>query len=348
MGQRSREKREERERRLEAAHQIEEDQAEQRIHPFFIWMRNSGILSAFCGGIAVICTARFFWWSVTLIHVGVLFFGIDLWAGEFKRHPKWKYSITLVLIGALAIFNYEVVWISTPLGVAADSDTFGHPPGSMLGGIAWQPKFGELYLHISNPSEYDDENMVIHIRPDVPVVAAEQASQLSDINLIPDSDPNDSAPFPFVRSSIGDQNIPLALIATEAGYRLYCGRLPARESIDIVMALAKIKENDVVIMLEKNKEDKALITFGNPDGVNGADAIGRVKENTGLIKVQMGMADGAQKYQWLATKLDEQFFGSSPMCRHLHIEARFEAAQRIVNRTMEISVVDHQSDTSTR
>jgi hypothetical protein len=105
-----------------------------------------------------------------------------------------------------------------------------------------RPEFTELQVWINNPSEnnYDDISPVI--RPNDPIAAIAQATNVPDVSF---EDKNGvSLRLTDINPTAGTKTaIPVVLLATDAGYRVRCPRLPAKTTIRVEIALADIKWN---------------------------------------------------------------------------------------------------------
>jgi hypothetical protein len=138
-----------------------------------------------------------------------------------------------------AAFTQWFVLVPGPLPVYASVTDGEYPPGTKVGGIAWKPQFTELKVSIQNPTNKPYEDLNILLRPNEPVAAISQISDLPEVSF-QDNNGGMTRLFDIDQSGIS-KVAPLALLGTDAGYRVQCHRLPAHSTLKIVMALADFK-----------------------------------------------------------------------------------------------------------
>jgi hypothetical protein len=180
-----------------------------------------------------------FWLGVVCIYVGLLAAIVDLWFETGLRgKPVWRIVGSVVVGLFIYGFSQYLVFVDAPLDVSGSQTDGEYPMGTAISGIQWRKEFTELNIEMVNPTDrvYEDLNLVI--RPTEPVVAVEQISRFPGISF---EDKNDLTTHLLDIPRQGDSKaIPLDLLATDAGYRMRCPRLPAHSTIKIEMALANI------------------------------------------------------------------------------------------------------------
>jgi hypothetical protein len=117
----------------------------------------------------------------------------------------------------------------------------------VINGIQWQPDYTELDVVINNPSESNYDDLNILIRPDFPVAQIAQMSNLSDVSFedkmgVTARVTQEEAPLFPPRAPFGPAS-PYVLLATNAGYKVHCGRIPPTSSLRLVLALVDIKQS---------------------------------------------------------------------------------------------------------
>lgn len=187
--------------------------------------------------------ADWFWVGVTAIYLGFVLLALDVWfEPDFGDRWKTKGIIWGAILIAVIAFSWGIVFVEGPLPVSAFVTDGEYPTGTVIAGISWKPQFTELTVDIDNPKDraYKDLNLVI--RPTEAVAAIAQTTSVSDVSF---EDKNGlSAQILDLDPRTGSSKaIPLVLLATDAGYRLRCGRLPAHTHLKIVMALTDLKWN---------------------------------------------------------------------------------------------------------
>jgi len=200
------------------------------------WLRTAGGAAELFGWGGLVL-ADWFWVGVAAIYLGFALLALDVW---FEPDRKTKTIIGVAILVFTVAFSWGVVFVEGPLPINVFATDGEYPIGTVISGVSWRPQFTELNVDIENPKDrpYEDLNLVI--RPTSAVAVLAQTSGISDVSFedknglsthILDLDP---------RTGIS-KAIPLVLLATDAGYRVRCGRLPARDHLRIVMALADIK-----------------------------------------------------------------------------------------------------------
>ena len=179
---------------------------------------------------------QFFWLSVSLVYGGLLLFGIDLYfEPEFKRRSKWIGEI--VILCFIGVFSVKYVFVSAPINVLYVFSAQEYVSGVPINGIAWRPVFSELDVIVNNPTDdnYDDVNILI--RPDHPIATIKQLSNLADVSFEDYFGVTDT----IMIQEVGKPATPMTLLATNAGYKVHCGRIPPKSSLRLVMALVDFK-----------------------------------------------------------------------------------------------------------
>lgn len=214
----------------------------EKVREILGWLRAIGFGSTVLGGVVLTQTPEFFHYSVGLVYIGIVLIGLDLYFEPFFERLKLyaKIAIGLIFVIVVAGFSKAVVFVKSPLDVSAFMTDAEYPAGEVIAGIKWRPEFTELQVRISNPSgrPYDDLNIVI--RPTSAVAAIAQDTNIPDVSF---EDKNGFIAHLIDTDLIHEKStaIHLDLLATDAGYRVRCGHLPAHTTIRVIMALADIK-----------------------------------------------------------------------------------------------------------
>jgi hypothetical protein len=112
-----------------------------------------------------------------------------------------------------------------------------YPSGTSLGQISWSSRFGDTRLLVIAKEDYTD--LDITIRPNAPVAAIGQISNLNEVENPPVSDATFTQQL--VIGSTGQRiSNPLVLVATSGGYRIRCKTLPHDRKLEMVIATADI------------------------------------------------------------------------------------------------------------
>lgn len=212
---------------------------EDGLHVLRIWSRGVGASSLLLG-IGCALFTDWFWIAVILGYLGLAVVLIDVLMDAELRQHGWPWFGAVGFVIAIAvIFSLAFVFVSAPLVTNSVQINAEQPVGEGPGGLTWRPEFTEVDVFIENPTDivYEDLNLVI--RPDTPVAAIGQLSHFDGVSF-EDKD--------GVAMRLADYNpasrravvIHQDLLATDAGYRVRCVRLP-KGTLRIVIALAEIK-----------------------------------------------------------------------------------------------------------
>jgi hypothetical protein len=216
--------------------------SKRKFHPLFKWFRNAGFASELLGWGGLLL-GGWFLTGVTLIYLGFLVLGIDLWLEPTLRSKLVWRAFGLFLVALFAgAFTLGMVFVKAPLEVSAFMTDADYPTGTKIANIEWRREFTEVDVWITNPSEKTYDDLLILIRPTVPIAAI---SQLTNVPSVSFEDKNGlTLHLMDVNLDSGIKTgIPLELLATDAGYRVRCARLPGGTTLKIVLALAEIKWN---------------------------------------------------------------------------------------------------------
>ncbi len=153
-----------------------------------------------------------------------------------------------------------------------------YPDNTFLGGIKWSKYFTELHMIINNPTENDFKEFNLEINLTSPIVGIGQVSNIPNIYFSSLSD------LVKHQEIIDPKNQrisnPLILIATNGGYRLNAEKIPSKRNLEIIIALADIKDTprgdsnifnkNYILTVKYNSEGKDFCDwFGNkPDLTN--------------------------------------------------------------------------------
>jgi hypothetical protein len=164
--------------------------------------------------------------------------------------PILGYAVCAV-VGALLLCGYW--WFAGKLfadshktpTLYATASKAEYPPGTTLGQIPWSRRFTDLRVSLLNsgPTEWTDIDLIV--TPDAAIAAMGQITSVPNIVTSPVASTNQTFQIELVNRATGKRTAnPLVLIASEAGYRVQCPKLAARQRIELVIALAGIPDYD--------------------------------------------------------------------------------------------------------
>lgn len=230
----------------------------------FLPWAGPGIVSLL-GGVAGMAKAepRFFWLCALGIYFGLVWLLVDLCLQRFSRAAKISGSTVILTI--ISFFSVEWVFREHPIDVHSDFSSNDQLTDSVFGGIKWRPEYSKLTVTIGNFSARHYSDIDLLVRPSCSIAAAGILSANASVASFQD---NSGLRSGSQNVPVGQKRfleIPLVTLATEAGYRLRCEKLPADGGvITMVFALVAIKPHsaDVRNIAAKNpKETVAHLTF---------------------------------------------------------------------------------------
>ncbi len=208
----------------------------------------------------------FFWFAITLVYAGLALLIVDVQL-EPSITARFRRIAQIVVVSGILLFSWKVVFVSAPLNFFALSTRVEYEPGTTIAGISWRPYFSEMDVSITNPTERNYEDLELVITPDHPVAAIGQLSNLTDVSFEDNYGVSERA---TIRDLSKQYAVALVLLATDAGYKIHCGRIPPRSNLKLAMALVAIKEDTPGIDVSSAKipEDPVLEQTLSPPGVH--------------------------------------------------------------------------------
>lgn len=209
-----------------------------KVPAWIVWTRSISAVSVLGGGVGLM-QPDYFWFGVCFVYGGFLLLAFDLWF-EPKLKKGFKRAGEGSILLLVAIFSYKVVFISAPINIQWLATAKEYSSGTKIADILWKPMYTELDVVVNNPTGTDYSSVNIVIRPDYPVAAISQLSNLGGVSF------EDRWGSTF-RGTIQDLSqtfaMPVTLLATDAGYRIHADRIPPNSSLRIVMALVAMKKS---------------------------------------------------------------------------------------------------------
>lgn len=111
--------------------------------------------------------------------------------------------------------------------------------GTVIAGITWRSPYTELDLILTNTSDDNYDDLNVTIKPNHAVADIKQLSNLGGVSF---EDFGGFTSRPTIQDLSKSYATPMPFIATDAGYRVHCDRIPAKSSLRIVMALVDLKK----------------------------------------------------------------------------------------------------------
>ena len=204
------------------------------------WTRGIG-LAGLAIGIGSVVVTDWFWPGVGLCYFALAVLIADAWL-EPELSSLWKWILTGILVLLGAGFSVSFVFSSAPLNVTALIADAPNQLGASVAGIDIKSDYTMVTLGITNDSDADYNSVDILIRPSSPIIKIAQLTSVPNCFLEPD---NMIEMHQYYLDNIGKTKTenPLVLIATDAGYRFRCSKIPAGATVQIVFAVSEIRWN---------------------------------------------------------------------------------------------------------
>src|ERR1035441_7729040 len=198
-------------------------------------LSRSAAVGALIGEIRVLQAISFFW-TVLLGYGFLVVLAVEAFFDPLFKRVRWWLLLFVIVAGA--VFSIKVVFVPSVLEMSAFSSGADYPEGQTIAGIQWSSKLSKLRVHLINPNDDRCENVNIVLRPDQPVAAIGQSSNIPGVSF---SDAVDTSMRQELVEASGREHVnPLTLIATSAGYRVRCPELPPNSRLELVMAIVTL------------------------------------------------------------------------------------------------------------
>jgi hypothetical protein len=287
-----------------------------KVPAWIVWTRSISAVSVLGGGVGLM-TPDYFWFAVCFVYGGLLLLAIDLWF-EPQLKKGFKRVGGMIILLLMALFSYKVVFISAPLNIQSLVTVKEYSTGTKIGDIPWRPMYTELDVVVNNPTESDYTNVNIVVRPDYPVAAISQLSNLGGVSF------EDRWGSTF-RGTIQDLSqqfaMPVTLLATDAGYRIHADHIPPNSSLRIVMAMVAMKKSKA--------KDKAAIA---PMLLNMEPCDFSIEQS-----LQDKATGDVSKY-WYGCLERTALYDEGPTPRHMHISGSYTAKNRPLSIDKEFEI----------
>jgi hypothetical protein len=178
-----------------------------------------------------------FGWGLFIVYAGfVICIAECIYEPELLRKP---FQIQIGLIGAIfllaTIFTIDVALIHAPIEVSALA--MGPAYNLSPAGISWKPFYTELDVIIANQTDMNYQNLNVLVRPDSPVADIGQDGNIGSVSF---KDRYGVISQATIANPETGEVIREPLMATDAGYTVYCPELPPHISLQIVLAISGI------------------------------------------------------------------------------------------------------------
>lgn len=201
-----------------------------------------------------------------------LFALIQVWRTEewFTTSRLRQHIATVIIMAAVAWYSFSVVFVSVPMKAAAVLSQAEYPPGSIVGGIKWDPEVSDLRLFLENPTNKNYESVDLIFEFSLPVIVGiSYPGSLSGVSLIGDVTKEQidiggviaRRPELILDSQGRKVSLPPVQLATSQ-YRCRIDRLPGKTAAEIVIAIAQVDQS-------RTSQVSALMPMEDPQGPTG-------------------------------------------------------------------------------
>ncbi len=273
------------------------------------WTRGVSAFSVLAGGFGLM-QPQYFWLAVFFIYGGLVLLGLDLW---YEPELKQKFKLVgegVILVG-IVMFSWQVVFVSLPLKLISQTPKFEIPSGTNISGITWLPMYSELDVIINNPSDGDYTDLNVIVKPDYPVA---QIAQMGNLGGVSFEDTNGTTFRGTIENLQTTLAISITLIATDAGYRIHCDRIPPQASLRLVMALVDIRQGSN----PRNSAERQRMS----QILNEAEAKDLFLQQT------LQQKDGSESHYWYGSVESRSQFDPRPRPKKLHVFGSYIAKNR--------------------
>ncbi|MHB8216233.1 MAG: hypothetical protein ACYDDS_09155 [Candidatus Sulfotelmatobacter sp.] len=291
---------------------------DQNVHPLLVWFRRLGVSSAAFGGVSMI-QPQLFWLSVVLVYLGLSLLFVDLY---FEPIPaRWKATAGLIILGLLIWFSVGVVFVPAPFTLSTLGSQIDYLTGNMPapGGIPWRPFFTELDVIMTNSTDGNYDNVDMLVRPDYPVAAIAQLSNLPEVSFENRHGVNArmTAKELGVNVTPGAPLTIYSFLATDAGYKVHCARIPPNSSLTIVMAVADMKKTAPI---------SGRVTAKSGAGSTVIPVPGNISPDDLFASMTFSDKDGSFSYWYGSTKNLSVFSPDKPKPKTVFISGYYTAS----------------------
>jgi hypothetical protein len=196
-----------------------------------------GIPPVFVGvGLALMVYSNFFWSGVIVVYFGLGFFlvaAIKLRGISTRKQLYFSIGSLFFILG----FSW-IVFRPSPLQITMYLAGSGYKSGEM-GGINWEPEFGDLRITIENPTDRDYSDLNLSLNPGghpYQVIKMVETTTAPKVEFYAE-DPQ----APIISLGTPSGNIPIIPSGDRPAplYRIRCDKLPRHSKVEIVAAIAR-------------------------------------------------------------------------------------------------------------
>jgi hypothetical protein len=237
-------------------------------------LRTVGAASLLLGGAGLMTDISFIF-STSFVYLGLLVLIIDPWIEpSLKKVPiRWRGIPSLIFTIPLVLFSVFVVFLPSPLEVAARDNAGTYPDGEVIGGIEWNPKFSDVRVVFRNSTTHEYRNLDFTVSTGYLIIASAQTSNLPGVTVY-----NTAAGPDQVLGSAKDvrgNTVYLSYKNTtfaSGGIRFTCDRLPRGMALEIILAVINLPKTatrfsypvdpNLLVTLVRNREGSNLDQVG--------------------------------------------------------------------------------------
>ena len=299
-----------------------------------VWILRLGWLTIILGGLTM-TRPQWFQLSVFLVYIGLLMLGLELYFEPALRRWPLRIGGWLLILAAMVWYSIAIVFVSAPLSLYTMMTTFNYTEDSGPAGIRWRPYYTELELLLTNPTaadNYDDLNVLV--RPDLPLAEMKQLSQLFDFSV---EDRFGMNAFLTIEDLSAPGKVQrMDFLATNAVYKVHCGRIPPNTTLKITMALVNFNPARQANVKTLNTPPVTL-----PGGTQG-DQIVQAPPGISLdhfsVTANVHEKDGGDYMYWYGSTNNSALYLAKPTPHKVFVNGSYIGANRIQKISQEVLI----------
>ena len=249
--------------------------------------------------------------------------GIEIYVEPALRRLPIRLIGWTGVIAFGAWYSIVIVFVSAPLKISTLTVGLDYPAGNGPAGISWHPYYTELTVIFTNPTRDDYDDINLFVKPDFPVAVIAQASQLSGFSY--EDKFGTTARF-WIEDLTNHKKQSMELLATNAGYKIHCDRIPPNASLKVTMALVKFNPARVTDMRNLGQNMPLSDTMHGDQTFNAP--LGLSLDHF-AITTTIHETNGGDYLYWYGSLKNDAFYLPQPTPKKVFVGGSYVGANRI-------------------
>jgi hypothetical protein len=204
------------------------------------YLRLAGGFSLAASGVSLMLLPEAFPYFVSFVYGTILLWTADAFFELRNEYRRWLFAPVVVAFAAIVLFSEQFVFVRSPLGLSTLTADADYDPGTVIGGINWDSRFGQVRVTIPNGSDRDYTDLDLLIKPKEPVFEAGPMKQYPNLSIV--------RVFPnltfdlqlFHAKTHARTELPIIWFISTGGFRVRADRLYAHSQIEVVLAVVTV------------------------------------------------------------------------------------------------------------